>query len=117
MPLRLLLREHPQRAIAVVADSYALIFRFSTSNTGADSQWNGPDVKTSMPKCLVEFSALNAVDLTEHREVHGSPVHGTLGLINIKTDIFLCVITGATRVATVRPGETVQKITSVDFCS
>jgi hypothetical protein len=42
-------------------------------------------------------------------------VYGTLGLINIKTDVFLCVITEALPVAAVRPGENVQRITSVEF--
>ncbi|KAG7007150.1 inositol-1,4,5-trisphosphate 5-phosphatase 1 [Physcia stellaris] len=116
MPLKLLLREHPQRAIAVVANSHALVFRHSVSAAGADSQASGPSGKISGPRCLVEFSALNAIDLTDYRELHGLTVHGTLGLINVKTDIFLCVITGASRVATVRPGETVQRITSVEFC-
>lgn len=116
MPLKLLLREHPQRAIAVVANSHALVFRHSVTAAGADSQASGPSGKISGPRCLVEFSALSGIDLTDYRELHGLSVHGTLGLINVKTDIFLCVITGASRVATVRPGETVQRITSVEFC-
>lgn len=116
MPLRLLLREHPQRAIAVVASSHALIFRYSTATTAADVQSYGSSTKASAPRCLVEFSALDATDLADYRELHTSTVHGTLGLINVKTDIFLCIITGATQVAEVRYGETVQRITSVDFC-
>lgn len=64
----------------------------------------------------MEFSRLNAVDLTDYRTLHSSAVHGTLGLININADVYLCVISGAVRVATVRPGETVQRILSVEFC-
>lgn len=65
---------------------------------------------------MVEFSRLDAIDLTGYRTLHSSAVHGTLGLININTDVYLCVISGAVRVATVRPGETIQRILSVEFC-
>ena len=116
MPLKLLIREHPQRAIAVVTSSHALVFRYSTSNTAAATGINEPSAKTLVSKCLVEFSALEAVDLSGYRQIHTASIYGTVGLINVKSDVFLCLITGATRVATVRPGETVQRISSVDFC-
>jgi hypothetical protein len=38
-----------------------------------------------------------------------------LGLISVGGDVFLCVVTHASRVATVRPGETVERILSVQF--
>lgn len=114
MSLRLLLHESHQRALAVVSDSHALVFRHST--TSIDGQPNGLNGKASSPRCMVEFAALDDVDLNGFRELHTATVHGTLGLININTDIFLCVISGATRVATIRPGETVQRILAVEFC-
>lgn len=64
---------------------------------------------------MVEFIALENVDLTDYHVLRSHGVYGTLGLINIDTDVFLCVISGAIRVATVRPNETVQRILSVDF--
>lgn len=64
----------------------------------------------------MEFLRLNAIDLAEYRNLHSSAVYGTLGLVNINADVYLCVISGAIRVATVRPGETIQRILSVDFC-
>jgi hypothetical protein len=64
---------------------------------------------------MVEFSVLEAVDLDDYKALSLLPVQGTLGLITIVNDIFICVVTGATRVATVRPGETVQKIDTVEF--
>ena len=109
MPLRLLFRDHPQRAIALATDYHALVFRHSDSDGHSYS-------KSPSPRCIVEFSSLDAVDLTDFRNLQTSGVHGTLGLININTDVYLCVISGAVRVATVRPGETVQRITSVVFC-
>ena len=117
MSLKLFIREHPQRAIAIVTGFHALVFRYSSvSNVGADNQHNGANVKTTSSRCMVEFSALDAIDLTHYWELHGSTVLGTLGLINVNADVFLCIISGATRVAVARPGETVQRITAVDFC-
>ncbi|KAI9674662.1 MAG: inositol polyphosphate 5-phosphatase [Caeruleum heppii] len=64
---------------------------------------------------MVELAALNTVDLAEYRSHNARSAHGTLGLITINNDVFLCVITGASKVATVRPQETVQRIHAVDF--
>jgi hypothetical protein len=63
---------------------------------------------------MVEFAVRNAVDLDDYRTVNNAL--GTLGLITLNNDVFICAIIGATQVATVRPGETVQKIHSVEFC-
>lgn len=98
MSLRLLLREHPQRALAVLTDSHALIFRHSLSSASADSSSNNE--RSSASKCMVEFTAHEDVDLTDYHVLRASGVHGTLGLININADVFLCVISGAIRVAT-----------------
>lgn len=64
---------------------------------------------------MVEFSAIDQVDLGEYRSLSALSVHGTLGLITVNGDVFLVVVTGASKVATVRPGETVQRIHSVGF--
>lgn len=68
------------------------------------------------PKCMVEFSESQEIDLGDYRSLSSQSVHGTLGLITVNNDVFLCVVSAATRAATVRPGETVQKILSVNFC-
>lgn len=44
-----------------------------------------------------------------------STVQGTLGLVTLNGDVFLCVVNSSRRVATVRPGETIQVIQSVEF--
>ena len=62
----------------------------------------------------VELHLAKNADLREYRTISRS-VHGTLGLITIEHDIFLCVVTGERKAATVRPGETVQQISCVDF--
>jgi hypothetical protein len=64
---------------------------------------------------MVEFADASAVDLSDYRTLTPLPVHGTLGLITIANDVFLCLVTGASKVATVRPGETVEKIYGVEF--
>ena len=115
MSQRIFLRDHPHRAIAIVTDSHALILRHSTSSITSDTQGSGPTIKSSTPRCMVEFSALSAINLTDYRPL-SSGVYGTLGLINTNADVFLCVVSGSVRVATVRPGETVQRIISVEFC-
>jgi hypothetical protein len=65
---------------------------------------------------MVEFVEKSRTDLREYRPLNHSTIQGTLGLIAIKSDVFLCVVTGASRVATVRPKETVQRISTVEFC-
>ena len=112
MPLRVLLRESPQKSIALSTDTHALVFRHSPPTAQAANSIPQPGAT----RCMVEFSSLDRVDLTDYKSLRALNVYGTLGLINIDTDVFLCVISGAVRVASVRPGETVQRILSVEFC-
>ena len=115
MSLRLLLRDHPSRAFAIVTETHALVFRHSQSSLGSESHGNGINSKVLSSKGMVEFSAIEHIDLSEYRAIRSSGIHGTLGLINIDTDVFLCLITSALRVASLRPGENVLKILSVEF--
>lgn len=64
---------------------------------------------------MVEFSPITKKLLKDYRPLTPRPVYGTLGLISINGEVFLSVITQAVRAATVRPGETVERIASVDF--
>jgi len=111
MSLKVLLQDHGQRSIALVTANHALVFRNNSPSASQSSISKG-----TTPRCIVEFAALDDVDLSEYRPVRLLGVHGTLGLINVNNDVFLCVITAASPVATVRPGETVQRIVSVEFC-
>lgn len=63
---------------------------------------------------MVEFTEKTSIDLTQFHTVGSAK--GTLGLITLNNDVFLCVITGAEEVANVRPRETVQRIFAVEFC-
>jgi endonuclease/exonuclease/phosphatase family metal-dependent hydrolase len=53
--------------------------------------------------------------MKDYRSLPFSDIKGTLGLITIGPDVFLCVVNDSKRAATVRPGETIQQIKSVEF--
>lgn len=114
MSLRILVRDNP-RAIALASDRHALIFRHS-AGLGVDGVPETYNHQSSIPKCIVQFSVLDSFESSAYHSLRASGIYGTLGLINVGTDIFLCVISTAQRVATVRLDEHVQKILSVEFC-
>jgi hypothetical protein len=113
MSIRVLLRDFP-RSIALVTASHALVFR-TTSSTDNGSLPRVPLASATAPRCIVEFAELKAVDIGDYRNLCPVPAHGTLGLITISNDTFLCVVIGASKVASIRPGETVEKIDAVQF--
>ena len=118
--IQILIRDLPHRSIALKAASHVLIFRYSPPSTEQSSrnasQVSLPSTGNGVaPRCMVEFSALDAVDLGEYRSLSTLSVHGTLGLITVDSDVFLCVVNRAEKVAALRPGETVQRIQSVEF--
>lgn len=121
---QLLIRDYPHRAIAIVSSSHALIFRYSPTTSEAIA--NGSLVSVSsarqragsegaISKCMVEFTPASKKLLNDFRPLTPRPIYGTLGLITIGQDVFLSVVTQANRVASVRPGETVERIANVDF--
>lgn len=110
--LRVLCRDHPERAIALVTSEHALIFRH-TPIVG-DTFTGVPEAGNETPRCLVEFRSVSSVNLREYRLLGEG--HGTLGLITLNHDVFICVVTASSKAATVRPGETVLRIDNVEFC-
>ena len=116
MSLRLLLRDRTPRSLALVTETHALVIRASRSSLRFDKPNDELSDKLPISRCMVEFTPLESVDLTDYRVLRGSGVFGTLGLIGLGTDVFLSVISGATRVAMIGPDETVQRILSVEFC-
>ena len=119
---QLFIRDHPSRAIAIVSPTHSLIFRYSNVASENSSQVslaaararNGV-VHGSQPKCMVEFTRNTKNTLASYRPLTSQPIFGTLGLTAVDGDVFLCVVTHAARAATIRPGETVERISSVDF--
>lgn len=115
MATRVLLRERPNRAIALVTTTHALILRHISSTTSTSQPQSGQSGGNSGLKCLVELVDANEADLSEYRVISRQNVIGTLGLITVENDVFLCVVSGASKAAIVRPGETVQRILNTDF--
>jgi hypothetical protein len=120
MSIRVLIKEYPHRAIALATPTHALVLRHSSSSTENNGNNNASSTSlgsngSGAARCMVEFSRNEEVDLSDYRGLHSVNVHGTLGLITVNGDVFLVVVNGASKVATVRPGETVQRIHSVGF--
>ncbi|KAK6528858.1 inositol polyphosphate 5-phosphatase, variant 2 [Orbilia ellipsospora] len=138
-PIRILLRSHPHRSIALCAPDHVLTFRH---NPTASNHAAAPSYAANLPynnhgsgsnssvnlssgvnggngaaaKCMVEFAERQEADLSDYHPMGSAlPCRGTLGLISLNRDVFICVVTGASLVATVRPGETVYRIHAVEF--
>ncbi|KAL4919403.1 SacI homology domain-containing protein [Aspergillus aurantiobrunneus] len=107
--IRILSRDHPVRTLIVATSEEALIFRHSLG----ESMGNALPISSDAQRCLVEFASLSSMDLTCYRTLGSG--YGTLGLITIDQDVFVCVITRSSTAANVRPGETVLRIEDVDF--
>ena len=101
--LILLSTERRDRKIAIVSDSYALLFEPIR------------DRQTKKLSCAIEL--IPKEDLQHHRFKRLSPheVHGFIGLVEIDGLIFIGVITGKTKVASPVPHEIINKIYAVDF--
>ncbi|KAF2789262.1 hypothetical protein K505DRAFT_96534 [Melanomma pulvis-pyrius CBS 109.77] len=120
MSIRVLIKEYPHRAIALRTTSHVLVLRHSSTSTDQNGNHNASTTSlgsngSAAARCMVEFSAVDEVDLSDYRALNSVNAHGTLGLITVDGNIFLVVVNGASKVATVRPGETIQRIHSVGF--
>lgn len=120
----LYIRDHPHRSIAIVSSSHVLILRYSSaaseggpndSHTSLASARSRAGGEAAVAKCMVEFSAVSRRLLRDYRPLAPRPIYGTMGLIAVQGEVFLSVITRAARAATVRPGETVERISSMAF--
>lgn len=117
MPLRVLQRSSPRRVVALATDTHVLSFSHSpaTAPSHPSNSTNG-QIQSAPVSCLVEFQPIQAIDLREYRSLTSLAIQGTLGLVTVGADVFLCLVNGASKVASVRQGEDVRKITSVEFC-
>ncbi|KAB5580730.1 SacI homology domain-containing protein [Coniochaeta sp. 2T2.1] len=124
---QILVRDYPHRAIAIVSSGHALILRYSQTTGEAIANGSLSSVPSGRArsnsasndglnsKCIVEFSPVSKQMLADYRPLTSRSIYGTLGFIALGRDVFICVITHASRVATLRPGETVERILSVQF--
>ena len=113
--MRVLLRAYPHRSIALATDTHVLVFKHSSTATGSNNNSTTSVADNGAPRCVVEFCSLEDADMEDYRTLSSLKVYGTLGLITIGRDVFLCVVSNARKVATVRPGEDVQQVLGVDF--
>ncbi|QGA17933.1 hypothetical protein EYB26_005609 [Talaromyces marneffei] len=108
--LRVLCRDQPRRSIALATDDCVL----EITQPNVDYGRNGPTTKhQDTNRCLLEAHFRSFSDLQGYRLLGEG--RGTLGLISLNRDVFICVVTSSSRAATVRPGETVLKIENVEF--
>ncbi|KAL4974356.1 SacI homology domain-containing protein [Aspergillus desertorum] len=107
--LRIFSRDDPVRTLIVATSDDALIFRHSLRESAS----NELPVDHDTQRCLVEFASLSSINMTGYRPLGSG--YGTLGLVTIDQDVFVCVVTRSSKAATVRPGETVLRIDDVDF--
>ncbi|KAJ8145106.1 hypothetical protein OY671_001793 [Metschnikowia pulcherrima] len=107
--MRVYIRENP-RTLALKSTSHSLTFRqVSVSSSDRPEQ---PKVEVQL-QSNAEISRENGF-----KALHNRDVFGCLGLINVYSQIYLAVITGASlNVARPLPYESVDKIYSVDFFS
>ena len=118
--IKLLVRDQPRRSIALATDQHALVLKGASgaNDPGAFPLRGGSHTSLAgagAPRCIAEFGAAGAVDWDEYRPLGFRDIYGTLGLIAIGGDVFLCVVTSATQAAEIRRGEVVQKINTVEF--
>lgn len=99
--MRLLLKENP-RTVALLSKTHVLLFRHIKT-------------KNNLQRCVIEFTSKDEVNLKSYKKLTDREIHGFLGLIEVNGDYYLCAITGKTQVASPIPGETINKIFSVDF--
>ena len=120
--MRVLVQDRPRRTLALATDDYALVFHHVQSgldvvpaNTNSSSvSLPGTSKSASAPRCMVGLVPIANLDAPKYRLLGSGK--GTLGLITLNQDVFICVVTSSNEVATVRPGETVQNICAVEFC-
>ncbi|KAF8463265.1 SacI homology domain-containing protein [Kalaharituber pfeilii] len=117
MSVKVLLKEYPRRSLALVTSDHALVFHHNpNASHDSNSSTFGSvlEKNATAPRIMVEFSSLSAVDLHDYRPI-SHPCKGTLGLMALGGDVFICLVNGSSHVATVRPGERVERIQSVEF--
>jgi hypothetical protein len=116
--IRVLIKDAPTRSIALATETHALVLKNTTSsnnNSRNTSTTSLASATIQAPRCIAEFGPGTDLGLDEYRSLGFKEVFGTLGLITVNNDVFLCVVSSATKAAEVRPGETVQRINTVEF--
>ncbi|SMN18591.1 similar to Saccharomyces cerevisiae YOR109W INP53 Polyphosphatidylinositol phosphatase, dephosphorylates multiple phosphatidylinositols [Maudiozyma saulgeensis] len=101
--LILLSTERRERKLAIVSESYALLFTPVKDNISKKSS------------CAIELIPKEELQHHRFRKLSPHDVHGFIGLLEIDGLIFIGVITGKTKVASPIPQEVINKIYAIDF--
>ena len=109
MPIHLLKRDVPTRSIAITSEEHTLIFSHSHAATQKEK------ASVSSSRCAVEIQPNEDADLDHYHKLTNAPILGTLGLVTLNGDVFVCVVNSSRKTASVRAGETVERIASVGF--
>lgn len=94
-------RHSEQRKLALVSRSHALIFQATN------------DIKSQL--CSLTLLPRDQLKNQGYKKLSYHEIFGFIGLIEVDGDIFIGTVTGASKVASPVPGETVNKIYAVDF--
>lgn len=106
--MNIYISESPERIIAIISKQYGLIIK-------AVQPENNYNRNLHKPLCSIELVPKDSLSNQGFVRLTSSEVHGFIGLIEIDNRIFIAAITGKSKVAAPIPGETVNKILSVDF--
>lgn len=116
------------RSLALVERDWVLIIRYAQNaslrrpSQGINDSNDDPDSShyngsaNGSPKCIIEFVKRDSINFdSRYRLLCPYECQGCLGLIEIGSEVYLSVITKDSMVARPRPGETVNRIHSVEF--
>ena len=109
--MNIYLAEQPERRIAITSRQYAVIIKAVHAGTAPGTA----GVPSSKPSCAIELVRKDSLANQGFSRLSASDVSGFIGLIEIGGLIFIATITAANKVAAPVPGETVNKISAVDF--
>ncbi|CDR46242.1 CYFA0S22e01640g1_1 [Cyberlindnera fabianii] len=93
------------RSFVLVSNDYALTLHAPKSTATA----------TQPPQCLIHFEPLATRDLSEYEEIISTPFYGLVGMLFVKGNVFLAVITDHVQVCSPRPSETIYKVKDTEF--
>ncbi|QSL66603.1 hypothetical protein MERGE_000985 [Pneumocystis wakefieldiae] len=65
--------------------------------------------------CIAKFCKWDDIDYSQYFLATSKPIYGCMGLISIEDNVFICLITGYSQVASVRATETINRIHDVEF--
>ncbi|CAG8435658.1 8673_t:CDS:10 [Funneliformis mosseae] len=69
------------------------------------------------PQCNVTLVKDTEFNKSEYRQLSPRPVYGCLGLLQVEKDMFMAVVTDCQHIGEIRPGESVHRISDVEFYS